>query len=103
MSTWEIVSIVLGVLALVIAGSATAKYWADTVRLHARELLLQASEAFQASALMTLQGHEVLGKPDITVEDARACWLAMRHAWDEWADLFTWATQLYEELHEDDA
>jgi len=99
MSGWEIARIVLPILVMIIAGSVGLKVWVDKIKATASKGLKELSEAFQASALLALKGEETLKKPDITVDDARACWLEMRKAGAEWSDVFAWAVGIYNSFH----
>ena len=101
MSTWQIVAIILAALSMVIGGWAGLKAKLDSVKAKAAEGLKEMSEAFMASGLLTLKGAETLQKPDVTVDDARACWLEMRRAGEEWVDVFQWAAGIYRQFHPD--
>jgi len=99
METWQIVAIVLTALSVIIGGSAGIKVKIDAVRAEAARGFRELSEAFMASGLMTLKSSETLLKPDITVEDAKACWRELRNAADEWGDVFQWAAGIYQRFH----
>jgi len=99
MDAWQIAGIVIVAIGVIIGGSAGIKAKVKKVKAKAAEGLKEMSEAFMASSLLALKGEEVLKKPDITVDDARACWLEMNNAGREWADVFQWAVGIYHDFH----